>query len=379
MSDNKIDGWLLYEFGGINPLAQRILGTSDRPITRRYFYYIPCHGDPVGLVHSIDSPNLPKIEGEVWSYTTWHEMKEKLQVVLRDAKIIAMEYSPQGDIPYVSRVDAGIVELIRKMNKKVISSADLLQLTTARWGEVGLKLHREAVRKLSRVKDEAFQLIQKKIRSKEDITECEVQQYILKRFGEESLETVYEPTVAVNENSGNPDYIPTKETSKTIGENSLVLIDLWAKESNQKAVFADMTWVAYTGQRIPGDVKKIFRVVAGARDTAVEFIRKSLREKKVIEGWQVDNVARTYIKNQGYEKFFTHRTGHSLDQDQHGSGANIDNFEIKDTRKILPDTGFTIEPGIYLRDFGIRSEIDAYVTDENIVITTPIQRSIVKL
>ncbi len=379
MLENKIDGWLLYDFGDINPLAKIILGTTGKAITRRYFYYIPCHGNAVGLVHTIDLPNFPKVEGEIQSYTTWHEMRDRLHTILRDAKTIAMEYSPEGVIPYVSRVDAGTVELIRGLNKKVVSSADLLQLTTARWGEVGLKLHMEAAKKLSTIKDEAFQLIQEKVRSKEKITEYDVQQFILKRFREENLKTIYEPVVAINENSGDPHYMPTKETNKPIKENYSVLIDLWAKEDNEKAIFADITWVAYIGKKIPEVYEKVFNIVAGARDAAVEFIKQNLNEKKVIEGWQVDDIARGYIKNCGYGEFFTHRTGHSLDQDEHGSGVNIDNFETKDTRKILPGIGFTIEPGVYLKDFGIRSEIDVYISEEDAIITTPIQRSIIKL
>jgi len=380
MLENGIDGWLLYDFWGINPLAQKILGTSNKAITRRYFYYIPCNGDPVGLVHMIDLPHFPKIEGEVRGYTTWYEMKDKLQTILGDAKTIAMEYSPQGNIPYISRVDAGTLELIQKIDKRVVSSADLLQLTISRWKRIGLKLHTEAAQKLSKIKDEAFYLIREKVRSKQKITEYEVQQFILKCFREQNLKTVYEPVVAVNENSGDPHYIPTKETAKSIKENCLVLIDLWAKENNEKAVFADITWMAYVGQQIPENIKKIFKVVTIARNAAIKFLKESLKEKSIIYGWQVDDVARRHISNEGYGKFFTHRTGHSLDQDLHGSGVNIDNFEIKDTRRILPGIGFTIEPGIYLRDFGIRSEVDIYI-DENkeILITTPLQQSIIKL
>ncbi len=376
----NLDGWLLYDFHKSNPIASEILKVSKAIITRRWFYWIPSEGVPIKLVHSIEAEYFEDLEGRNCIYTGWQELNAHLEGILSGAKTIAMEYSSKGAIPYISRVDSGTIELVRSFGVEVTSSADLVQLFQSKWDEKSLELHQKTVPLMYELKDGAFQLIKDKVNEGNAISEYQVQQWIYEGFQKHDLLTEDPPIVAVNEHSGQPHFTPTRETTKVIRRGDLVLIDMWAKLDDAKATYVDITWTGFVGEEVPERYKNIFDIVAKARDTGVQTIRDRWDAGKEVAGWEVDNAVRAVIEDAGYGKFFTHRTGHSLDTSLHGNGVNIDNLETQDRRKIIPGMAFTIEPGIYLSEFGIRSEINVYVSEEGpMVTTTPIQDHILPL
>jgi Xaa-Pro dipeptidase len=381
MKENGIDAWVLYDFQGMNSIAQFIAGTKDKAITRRYFYFIFSNGKISALVHSVERSKFQHIEGNVVGYSSLKDMVGSLKEILKSSNIIAMEYSPLCATPYVSKVDAGILELLRSVKKgiEIVSSADMIQLTKSRWEDAGYKLHMDASKKIDAIKDQTFKLICDKVKSKEIITEYDVQQFVIRRFNEENIITIYEPVIAVNKNSSDPHYMPTKEMNKPIKEGDIIIVDLDGKMNEDGAVFADMTWVGYVGKSVPVKYKRIFDIVAEARDAVVDSLTRAYSQKKVLEGWQLDDVARNIIRKSGYEKNFLHRTGHSIDTEIHGSGVCLDNFETRDVRKIIKGVGFSVEPGIYLDEFGIRSEIDVYIGEKGPEVTTKIQRAIIPI
>lgn len=380
LSEWDLDGWLLYDFHKTNPIAYQVLRFPDGIITRRWFYWIPREGTPIKLVHSIEAENFEDLPGRNCIYTGWQELNAHLEGILTGVKRIAMEYSPKGAIPYISRVDSGTIELIRSFHVEVVSSADLVQMFQSRWDAKALSLHEKTVPIMYQLKDGAFQLIADKVQEGEAISEYQVQQWIYEGYQEHNLITNSPPIVAVNEHSGVPHYSPTRETTKVIRRGDLVLIDMWAKLDEQKATYVDITWTGFVGEEVPERFRKIFNIVAEARDTGVNIIRERCQQGKEIAGWEVDNAVRAVIEDAGYGKFFTHRTGHSLDTSPHGNGVNIDNLETQDRRKIIPGIAFTIEPGIYLSEFGIRSEINVYVNEKGPIITTqPVQDRIIPL
>ncbi|MCF7803876.1 MAG: Xaa-Pro peptidase family protein [Candidatus Marinimicrobia bacterium] len=375
-----LDGWLLYDFHHSNPIAYQILGFDQGMITRRWFYWIPKEGAPIKLVHSIEADYFDETPGRNCVYTGWQDMNAHLEGILTKVDTVAMEYSPKGAIPYISRVDTGTFELVKSFGIEIVSSADLVQLFQSRWDDEAYQLHNETVPIMFDLKDGAFQLISEKIEAGETVTECDVQEWITDGFRENGMETEDPPIVAVNEHSGQPHYSPSREHDTEITEGDFVLIDMWARKSQQKATYVDITWTGFVGDSIPNRYTHIFDIVAEARDAAVQLIQNRWESGKEISGWEVDNAARAVIEDAGYGKFFTHRTGHSLDTSVHGNGVNIDNLETQDRRKIIPGMGFTIEPGIYLSEFGIRSEIDVYMSEDGpVVTTTPLQKEVLPL
>jgi len=291
-----------------------------------------------------------------------------------------MEYSPQCSIPYVSRIDAGTVETIKDLGKKVVSSANLVQYFEARWSDEQFQMHQEASRLLMQILFDGFREVSHAIKRGRNITEFTVQQDLLDKYRQHSLISFSPPIVAVNENSGNPHYEPKKEASRSIKSGDLLLIDLWAKLQKANAVYADYTWVGYAGEMIPENYLRIWELVRGARDAALNFVRKNYLEGVRIQGWQVDSVARDIISREGYGEYFVHRTGHSIGEEDHGNGANMDSLETKDERLLIPHTCFSVEPSIYLNDFGIRSEVIVYLNDSEVIVTgEPIQKEIVKI
>ena len=389
----KLDGWLFYDFRGSDPLAARILKLGDHASgTRRWFYYIPATGEPAKLVHSIERYKLDALPGKRLVYRGWQEQHSHLREILSQpndthsparAKTglrIAMQYSPMNDIPYISRVDAGTIELVRSFSVQPVTSAELVQQFEAVWTPAQKGAHIEASDKTHRIIMEAFGEIARRIRAEEPVTEYDIQQFIDRRWEEEGM-IPEQGIVAVNENAANPHYFPTREVTKPIKRGDFVLIDVASKLKKEGAVFTDQTWTGYVGETVPEQYTRIFNIVREARDSAVEFARKNVRAGKSIRGGEIDDVSRGVIQRAGYGEQFTHRTGHSIGEEGHGNGVNIDNFETRDSRHLIPGIAFSIEPGIYLEGkFGVRSEINVYVAEKDIEVTgQPIQTEIVPI
>ena len=383
LQTERIDGWLLYNFRDSNIFATRLLALPKHIMcTRRYFYYIPAKGEPRKLVHRIEEWNLDVLPGEKSVYLSWRSLEEGLNVLFSGAKHVAMEYSPHCAIPYISTVDAGTVELVRGAGVEVVSSANLIQYFESRWDDEQLKDNLESAKHLRQIVDETFGFIRKKIKSNNAITEYDVQQFMLAEFKKRELVTSSDPNCSVNANSANPHYEPTKEIHAPLHKGDYVLLDLWAKKNKPRSVYADITWMGFLGETVPEEFEKIFQIVKGGRDAALNFFRSSIKVGKIIHGYEVDDAARNFITQHGYGEYFVHRTGHSIGEEVHGNGANMDNLETRDERTIIPQTSFSIEPGIYLRDkFGVRSEIDVYISKDREVIVTglPMQESVIPI
>lgn len=370
LRDQKIDGWLFYDFWKRNEFAQRILEYPKHILnTRRFFYLIPAQGEPKKLVHSIERWNLDHLPGEKTIFLSWQSLEQGLKKLLSGVKSVAMEYSPGNAIPYISKVDAGTVETVRKAGVNVVSSMDLAQYFESRWSDEAYFDNLDTAAILHSIVYKTFTFMGDKIKGRERVTEYDVQQFMQKQFEANDLITYEAPNCSVNANSGNPHYEPTKEVHSELREGDFVLIDLWAKKNKPGSTYNDITWVGYMGTSVPEKYTKIFNVVKNARDAAADFLKKSYAEKKTVRGCDVDDVARNVIVQAGYGEYFIHRTGHSITEDLHGSGANMDNLETRDERTIIPQTSFSIEPGIYfMGDFGIRSEINVYISKKNEVI-----------
>jgi len=387
----KLDGWLFYDFRGSDPLAARILRLGDHASgSRRWFYYIPATGEPTKIVHSIERAKLDALPGKRVSYRGWEELHAQIAGAIQGpsenrprqsvTKRVAMQYSPQNDIPYISRVDAGTIELVKSFGVEVVTSAELVQQFEGVLTAAQKRSHIEASDKLHRVLMEAFAEIGRNIRAEKPITEYDIQQFISSRLYEEGM-TKEDGIVAVNANTANPHYFPTREMASPIKRGDFVLLDIVGKLRQPGAIFTDQTWTGFVGDKVPEEYIRIFNIVRDARDAATEFVRKNVREGKRIRGAEVDDVSRGVINRAGYGEQFTHRTGHSIGEEGHGNGVNIDNFETRDSRFITAGVCFSIEPGIYQEGkFGVRSEIDVYVADKDIEVTgQPIQTAIVPI
>ncbi len=378
-----LDAWLLYDFRGINPIAQNVAGLSGKNITRRWFCLIPAQGEPQWLVHKIETSNFVGVQGNVALYAGWQELNGAMRALLSEVKTVAMEYSPNAEIPYISRVDAGTLEWIRSFGVEIRTSADLAQRMEARLNEAQATGHQESARLVLQAKDYAFAWIGSQLNSGKTITEYDVQQEILGQFDAMDLVTDHPPIVAVNAKSSDPHYAPTATDTQAIKGGDFILIDLWAKQKEQDAIFADTTWVAYAGETVPSQYVEIFEIVKEARDRAVGFIRERWERDEPIHGYQVDDCVRGYITEKGYGEFFIHRTGHNIGTVIHGNGVNLDNLETRDRRTLIPGVCFSIEPGIYLNDFGVRTEIDVFLAgrgrDGVKVTTAPVQNQVLPL
>ena len=381
----NLDGWLFYDFRGSDILIPRILKTERMSGSRRWYYYIPAKGEPTKIVHAIEPEKLDSLPGQKLIYREWQLIESNLRKAFAtngkpQGKIrIAMEYSPNNDIPYISRVDAGTIEMVRGLGVDVVTSADLVQQFEAVWTPDQLAMHTEAANKQQKIIIEAFNEIKRRIKENIPTTETDVQQFMMKRFEDEGMHP--EPMiVAVNATAASPHYFPTNDRNSQINRGDLVLIDTVTKMKKPKAPATDLTWVGYVGETVPEEYLKVWNIVRDARDAAFNFVKTSFQNHKTIKGAEVDDVARGVIRKAGYADQFLHRTGHSIGEEGHGNGANIDNLETRDTRTLIPRTAFSIEPGIYLEGkFGIRSEIDVYVTENDAVITAPHQTEIVAI
>ena len=386
MGPEGLAGWLIYDYRQSNPVFRQVLGPAGH-VTRPCFLYLPPAGPCRLLTHFVDAGKFAAMaQGdpaagdaapvlELVVYSSRQSLLDALTPLLAGGLPVAMEYSPQNALPRVSRVDAGTVELVRRLGAPVVSSADLMQYATQRWTPPQLASHQRAAAKLGEIVQQAFRRIGTRLG--DNPTEYEIAEFIRRRFREENLETADGPIVAVNAHCSDPHYEPEPVGSSVIGRGDWVLIDLWARESGGDSVYADITWTAYVGEKVPPRQQEIFAIVTGARDAALQFLQDSHQAGVAVQGWQADAAARSYIAERGYGAYFTHRLGHSISTEVHGEAVNLDGFETHDTRRLIPGVGFSIEPGIYLPDFGVRSEIDAYISETGPYATTPVQREVV--
>ncbi|MCA1629943.1 MAG: M24 family metallopeptidase [Acidobacteria bacterium] len=384
LRDAGLDGWLFYDFRQSDPLAYRILKLDPNQFsTRRWFYFVPAEGEPTRINHAIEQGKLDALPGRQLIYSSWQRLNENLRDALSTAKgsRVAMQYSPENSIPYISRVDAGTIELVRSLGAEPVTSADLVQIFEAVWTREQYESHVKAADNIHNIIQEAFAEVAKRIKSDEPVTEYDIQQFMVRRFEEEDMTCNDDhPIVSVNANAASPHYQPNAQKFSPIRRGDFLLLDVWAKQNTPGAVYADQTWTGFVGEEPTEEHLKVFTIVRDARDAAIEFVRENVKAGREIKGAQVDDVSRGVIERAGYGEYFTHRTGHSIGEEVHGNGAHIDNLETRDSRKIIPRTCFSIEPGIYLPgNFGVRSEIDLYVGDGGEIEVTgqPIQKDLV--
>jgi Xaa-Pro dipeptidase len=377
LRDERLDGWLFFDHHRRDPLAYRVLQlTPGSPVTRRWYYYVPASGEPNGLAHRIEPATLAGLPGRIALYSDWGGLIKGLAEILGSARRVAMQYSPNCAIPYVAMVDAGTVEAVRGLGVEVASSANLIQFFESKWTREQLESHMEAGRRMDRIRGQAFETISAKLRAATRVTEWEMKQFILDRYREMGLVTDHGPDVAVNANASNPHYEPAQDACSEIKKGDLVLIDMWAKLDRPESVYYDITWTGYGGANPPSEIENVFGIVREARDRAVRCVQSAVTAGQELHGYQVDDAAREYIREQGFAEYFFHRTGHSIGTEVHGTGANMDNLETHDERKIIPWTCFSVEPGIYLPAFGIRSEVDVFVDEQSARVTGEMQEKI---
>jgi Xaa-Pro dipeptidase len=374
-----LDGWLFYDFRGRDPIAHRILALPNGMRTRRWFYFVPAKGTPRKLVHKIETQSLASLPGDTLYYSGQQELRGNLKKILGRSKKVAMQYSPRNAIPYVAMVDAGTIELVKGCGVKVLTSADLVQKYEACWTPEQLESHMEAGAAIDRIVREAFGNAAQGVRDGKPLTEFALQQWILGEFAKSGLTADDGPDVAVNAHASDPHYAPSADRPTPIREGDLLLLDVWGKKNVEGSVYYDISWVGYLGTRVPEKYAKVFSTLAKARDKAVELICSSMTSGKPLQGWQVDHAARRVIEQAGYGKYFIHRTGHNIGQTVHGNGVNMDGLETRDSRHLIPGTCSSIEPGIYLRAFGMRTEVNVYVAKGEARVTGPVQKEILAL
>ena len=375
MNSQNIGGWLLYDYRGMNPIFWDTVGPIAN-VTRPCWLWIPAQGKPSFLVSYVDQGRFGHLGIETKLFLGREDMTAKLSQILATSQRIAMEYSPRGVIPRVSKVDAGTLEMVREFGVEIVSSADLLQYATQRWNDEQLASHMVAAEKLGQIVQQAFARIGESLHS--NPTEYDIAEFIRNRFVEEELEVTDGPIVAVNDHAADPHFEPTRENCSVIKKGDWVLIDLWTRQPDEDAMFGDITWTAYVGDTVPQKHQEVFDAVTGGRDAAVDEMQKAFDEGRALQGWELDKVARDFITAAGYGDYFNHRLGHSLGREVHSNAVNLDGWETFDTRQLIPGIAVTIEPGIYLSgEFGVRSEIDVYMSDKGPQVTTAMQRSVV--
>jgi Xaa-Pro dipeptidase len=381
LREEQLDGWLFYSFRGSDPIAENILRLDNaRLATRRWFYFVPASGAPQKVVHAIESEMLDSLPGEKKIYLPWQQLHEHLRHVLQNARRVAMQYSPLNAIPYISRVDAGTVELIRNFGVEVVSSADLVQIFEAVWTDEQLETHLYAAHHMREIVDVAFREVARRMRERIPTTELDIQEFIWQQYASRDLTSSHRPIVAINEHSADPHYQPDIEHNLPMHEGDFLLLDIWAKRQSPHSVYDDITWTGYIGRDVPSDRQKIFDVVREGRDAAIRFVQQNYPAQTLF-GWQVDDASRQSIARAGYGEFFIHRTGHSIHEEDHGNGANIDNLETQDNRRLMTGTCFSIEPGVYLKgNFGVRSEVNVYLDRSSAVVTgLPVQTHVIPI
>ncbi len=378
--EEGLDGWLFFDHHERDPLAYRVL--KFRPhgtMSRRWYYFIPAQGEPRGLVHRIEAGVIDSLPGSKEKYSGWISQMDGLRRLLGDARKVAMQYSPNCAVPYVSLVDGGTIELVRGLGVEVATSANLIQLFEARWTSEQLEMHLEAGRRVDRVRAAACHGVEEALRTRTASGDFDGQTFVREAFAREGLATDHGPIVAVNVHMSDPHYEPQAATDSVIRRGDALLIDMWAKLDRPGAVYYDITWAGFCGAAPRPEIENVFHVVTGARDKAVSRVQAASASGEALRGFEVDDAARGHIEANGFGEFFVHRTGHSIGEEVHGTGANMDNLETHDERRVIPGTCFSIEPGVYLPEFGIRSEVNVYVGDGEAIVTGEIQTELVKL
>lgn len=383
LAAEQLDGWLFYDFRQSNPIAYQVLSLSlEDMFTRRWWYFVPRSGAPTAIVSAVESHVLHALPGEHLVYRTWSEMQAQVAGLLRPGMRVAMEYSPLNAIPYLARVDAGTVELVRSFGAEVVSSANISQRFVAQLSGEQVASHLEAGRRLIAAKDALFSELGKQLRAGMALDEYSVQQRFIALIRDAGLVAAESPIIAVNAHASNPHYEPTAAHTAPIQRGDLVLCDFWARLPGPTSIYADYTWMAFAGttDEIPDRQRVVFEIVRRARDTGINFARQRVQHGQPVQGREVDDATRAIIAREGYGDYFVHRTGHNIGTTDHGNGANIDNYETQDERFLLPDTCCSIEPGIYLPEFGIRSEVNLLIHDNDIEVTgVPAQQEITAL
>jgi Xaa-Pro dipeptidase len=378
--NQKLDGWLFFDHHLRDPLAYRVLGLNvAKGPSRRWYYMIPAQGEPIGMEHRIERGQLGNLPGERIPYSSWTEQLAAVRKLTGGMKRVAMQYSPMCAVPYVSNVDGGTIELVRSLGVEVVSSAELIQVFEARWTPEALESHLEAGRRVDQARREAFALIHERTRNGAPLQEVEVKDFVRERFAKSGLITDSGPIVGCNANVSNPHYEPTAEITSSIRGGDWVLLDMWAKLDQPGAVYYDITWTAFCGDNPTDEMRRVFETVTGARDAGIKRVQDAIAAGAPLHGFEVDDAVRGFIDSRGFGSFFTHRTGHSIGQEVHGNGANMDNFETHDDRRVMPWSCFSIEPGCYLPNFGVRSEINMFVGDREARVTGEIQREMALL
>jgi Xaa-Pro aminopeptidase len=380
LREAQLDGWLFYDHHHRDPIAYRILGLSEGlHITRRWFYFVPATGEPRKLVHRIESLRLDPLPGKAQLYSSWQELEDGLRKMLNGAERIAMQYSPRNAIMYVSMVDAGTIEVLREMGKTIVSSADLVSRFEAVLTPEQEKSHYEAQGKIDAILDAGFREIGRRVRSGAGTTEYAMVEWFQHAMADTGLVWEHGPNVSVNANSANSHYEPTAEAHAPIRSGDFLLIDIWARPNREDVTFYDITWTGVVDREPTAQEQAVFTIVRNARDAAIAKVKQAFAAGKPIAGWEADDAARAVIRDAGYAEHFTHRTGHNIGSELHGSGAHLDNLETHDERLLLPHTCFSVEPGIYLKDFGIRSEVNMMTGDREAKITGRVQTELVRV
>jgi Xaa-Pro aminopeptidase len=378
------DGWLFYDHHHRDPIAGRILGLDEKAhITRRWYYFVPAAGEPRKLVHRIEQGRLDSLPGTKTQYSSWQELAAGLEAMLAGAHRLAMQYSPNNAIMYVSMVDAGTVEFLRGLGKEIVSSADLVSQFEAVLSEEQVASHTVAQRAIDAILAEGWREIGRRLRPSSGgaglLTEFDHLQWLSEAMHREGLVWENGPNVSANANSSDSHYEPTAERSAAIREGDFVLIDIWGRLDQPASVFYDITWTGVVGREPTGREQQIFEIVRNARDAAIAAVESAFAEGRAIQGFEADDAARGVIRAAGFGEFFTHRTGHNIAQELHGSGAHLDNLETHDERRLLPHTCFSVEPGIYLPEFGVRSEVNMLTAPGKAWVTGRIQRELVRI
>jgi Xaa-Pro dipeptidase len=382
LQQDKLDGWLFYSFRGSDPIAENILRLDHAKFTtRRWFYFVPATGTPQKIVHAIETSSLDSLPGDKHVYLPWQQLHQLLRQSLAGAKKIAMQYSPMNAIPYISRVDAGTLELIRSFGVEVVTSADLVQVFEAVWSSEQLETHLYAAKHMRQIVDEIVQEVRRRVTDNVSVNEVEIQNFLLQQYEQRNLMAGHPPIVAINAHSADPHFAPNLEDNLPMKKGDFLLVDMWSKRKVPHAVYDDITWTFFIGESVPAEHQKIFNVVRDGRDAAIRALQRRYPSGEVLYGWQIDDEARKSITNAGYGEFFLHRTGHSIHEEVHGNGANIDNLETQDSRRLMARTCFSIEPGVYLKGtFGVRSEVNMYLSDKEAVVTgLPIQAEVLPI
>ncbi|PYS55920.1 MAG: hypothetical protein DMG13_01640 [Acidobacteria bacterium] len=382
LEQDKLGGWLFYSFRGSDPIAENILRLDQAKFTtRRWFYFVPAKGTPEKIVHAIEMGTLDGLPGNKRVYLPWQQLHQHLREVLSGVKSIAMQYSPMNAIPYISRVDAGTIELVRSFGVEVVSSADLVQTFEAVWTDEQLETHLYAAKHMREIVDVIAKEVGRRIRENVPVSELDIQNFILREFDRRDLTAGHPPIVAINAHSADPHYAPNVDDNLPMKKGDFLLVDMWSKRRLPHAVYDDITWTFFIEESVPEEYQKIFNIVRDGRDAAIRAAQQRYPAGEVLYGWQIDDVARQSITKAGYGQYFIHRTGHSIHEEVHGNGANIDNLETQDSRRLMARTCFSIEPGVYLKGtFGVRSEVDMYLSENEAIVTgQPIQTQVIAI